>query len=263
MGREHTSIDPNMAILAGNLGPALRMHAAQRAEYFFLYLFFHRLLTRRLTDTHGVVGLRPNQGVTVKATHQIATGIRSKDSAYYAFDKMDPDMLNKPATTAEKRDAAHFCNLGVDGKFLADATSAAAGDPQTLHFIDRLCVMAGATRELPQRINIGPDRVIDKAHGEMAMTFLGDGPPVTAANFARYLTLCRARMIEYQKSQTGYGHAGLAACCGCYIDFYDGSPLALPPRDPESQWRMIIGFVEAECSALGLDVSVYLNRAVR
>lgn len=261
MNRILTDIDPNMAILAGKLGPALRMHAAQRAEYFFMYLFWHRMLTDRMRDVHGV-STSAAEGVMSKATHQIATGLRSKDGAYYAFDTFDASMLDEDATRAGKRDAAHYCNLGVDGKFMTKVSQAASGDAITLGFLDRLTIMAGATRELPQRINIGPDRVVDKVHGELAPKFLSSGVPVSLGNYLTYLDLCEQRMGVYQAGQSKSKHDGIAACCECYIDFYTGATKCERPRDPKSQWSIIMNFVEAEVSAYKLKSSDYLQRKV-
>ena len=224
MGRIHTEPDKGLAILAGTLQDALRMHAAQRMSYFFWFLFCYKALTDRLR-TLGV-DLKDAEGVSVKATHQIAYGLRRDNPGYYDFVVSDPDIIKQPATACGKTDAAHYCNLGITPGFMTKALVHATpeGDPVAFQFLSMLEVAAGATRQLPQRINIGPDRIVDQAHGRMAMSMLDGSPPIAHGNYLRYLDECEREMVAYRRRILDKGYRGLAACCDCYLDFYRGHP---------------------------------------
>lgn len=264
MGRLHTESNKNLAILAGDLGDALRMHAAQRAQYFFNFLFFHQALVDRLRDTHGQT-VADGEGVSIKATHQIAYGLRRGDDAYYLFLDRDPGIVDQPATSCGKTDAAHYCNLGITGAFLGKASAYARADvdPVAFKLRDMLEVMAGATRQLPQRVNIGPDRIVDRVHGDLARRFLNGDAPLTPGNYATYLELAKQEMQKYRKTHLSKRNLGIAACCDSYLDFYDGSPKCRSPYDVDGVLRMLRSTTEAECAALGLDVAKYVSRSVR
>ena len=263
MGRIHTESDKNLAILAGVLGDALRMHAAQRAEYFFLFLFAYKALSDRLRDLHGVV-LGPADGVdTSRASHQIAKGLRSGDSAYYDFLDKDASVVGLPSTSCGRSDAAHYCNLGIKAKFLEQANRFAKPEVDRAAFSLRglLEVMAGATRQLPQRVNVGPDRIVDQVHGTLATRFL-NGPPLTAANYRAYCETCHVEMKTYRDEHRKQKNQGVAACCDCYLDFYNNAPSCRRPYDREGLWQIVTGKADAECGALGLDRTRYLAMTV-
>ncbi len=263
MGRIHTETNPALAILAGRLGDALRMHAAQRARYFFLFLFCYKGLTDRLRDLHGQT-LGHADGVSAKATHQIATGLRSGDDAYYDFLDKDASVVDQPSTACGRSDAAHYCNLGIAAGFLAKANAFARPgvDDTAFKLREMLEVMAGATRQLPQRINIGPDRIVDQAHGKLALAFLDGSPVLTAATLRTYLETCATLMDAYRKSHVAKGNLGIAACCDCYLDFYRGAASCKKPWSREDVWQMLCGQIDAECGGLGLDRSRYVNMTV-
>ncbi|MEO1494546.1 MAG: hypothetical protein AAFV19_20555 [Pseudomonadota bacterium] len=264
MGRFHSESNKALAILAGSLGDALRMHAAQRAQYFFNFLFFHQALVDRMRGAHGL-SVADGEGVSVKATHQIAYGLRRGDDAYYLFLDKDPSIVDQPATSCGKTDAAHYCNLGITGSFLGKAAAVARPDvdPVAFKLRDMLEVMAGATRQLPQRVNIGPDRVVDRVHGELARRFLTGDPPLTPGNYGAYLDLAAQEMTKYRKAHLAKRNLGIAACCDSYLDFYAGSPKCKTPHDVDGVLRMLRSTTEAECAALGLDAGRYLSRSVR
>ena len=264
MGRIHTGSNQALAILAGVLGDALRMHAAQRAQYFFNFLFGYAALSAQLRDVHGQT-LGPAEGVSVKATHQIAYGLRRGDDAYFLFQDKDPKIVDQPATACGRTDAAHYCNLGIRPAFLTKANQFARPDIDPVAFKLRamLEVMAGATRQLPQRVNIGPDRIVDKVHGALAMQFLDGTPPLSSANFEAYIQRCLQDMSTYQQAHSSKGNLGIAACCQCYLDFYTNDPLCKKPYDIEGVLGRLRSSTDAECSALGLDRQRYISMNVR
>lgn len=263
MSRAHTSVDPNLPALSGKLGDALRMHAGQRIHYFFMFLYYKAALTDRLNQhlTNAGQGMLSHfDGVSVKATHQIDSGFRDEDEVRWDFLKKDPAILDEYATNCGKSDAAHYCNLGLTDKFQGIATQYATADkdPLAFKYYDRCEVMAGATRQLPQRINIGPDRVIDKLHGELAQSYLGAIPAVTAGNVKYYIEEAKRRMTVYMNEQTRKGYAGLAACCQCYIDCYDSSPKCNSAWVPEGVWQQLQRGIQADCGASQIDPTRYV-----
>lgn len=264
MARFHTESNKALAILAGDLGSALRMHAAQRTQYFFNFLFFHQALVDRLRDEHGQT-LADGVGVSAKATHQIAYGLRRGDDAYYLFLDKDPSIVDQPATSCGRTDAAHYCNLGITGALLGKAAAFARPDvdPVAFKLRDMLEVMAGATRQLPQRVNIGPDRIVDRVHGTLAVKFLNGSPPLSPANFAGYIDLAEQEMERYRRTHLSKRNLGIAACCESYLEFYKASSKCKSPYDPDGVLRMLRSTTEAECAALGLDAARYVSRSVR
>jgi hypothetical protein len=78
-------------------------------------------------------------------------------------------MVQKQATACGRTDAAHYCNLGIEAKFRARIAELARPETDQIAFdlYEALKAICGNTKWLPQRINIGPDRVIDKLHGEL------------------------------------------------------------------------------------------------
>lgn len=263
MPRIHSEPNAALAILAGPLQDELRKHASQRLSYFFWFLFCYKALTDRLR-THGV-DLTDAEGVSVKATHQIAYGLRRDNPGYYDFVVSDPDIVKQPSTACGKTDAAHFCNLGIQPAFLTKAEKFAKADvdPAAFQFLQMLEVAAGATRQLPQRINIGPDRIVDQAHGRMALRMLNGTPPLSQGNYLSYLQECEREMVAYRKKIMEKGYRGLAACCDCYLDFYRGRSVCERPWDPASTWSTRKSRDSAECSAWGLDESEYITTALK
>lgn len=258
MSRLKSEPTASQATLGGTLGPSLTMHAGQRCHYFFVFLFSFKGLGDRMRGAGAT--LAPAEGVSVKATHQIATGLRSTDAAYYGFDETDPKVVGLSATACGRTDAAHYCNLGLTAPFMLAAGAQAGADATARAFFEMVQAVAGATRQLPQRVNIGPDRIVDQAHGALALAMLDGSAPVTVANFARYLDLCAREMAIYRAQLVREGKHGLAACCDCYTAFYDGSAPGL--WGAEGVWRQLRGTIDAECAHHRLDRSHYLGTAV-
>ncbi|MEM1160259.1 MAG: hypothetical protein AAGJ28_04950 [Pseudomonadota bacterium] len=260
MGRIKTTPNLDLAILAGTVGDALLMHAPQRAYFYFMFLFCHQALADRLRTEHGM-DVEHGEGVSPKATHQIATGMRRKRDGYYDFVETDPGVIDMNATSCGRTDAAHYCNLGISSVFLrrANAYAKPETDPVAFHFRSMLEVQAGATRQLPQRINIGPDRIVDVCHGEMAAEMLDGTPAVSIGNYQEYLVRCNREMERYMRDNHTLGYHGLNACCDCYREFFNGGTRCRSPWDRDGVWRLLTSAVAAECNALGLDQTRYLS----
>lgn len=258
--RDHSKRSPTSVNISGSLGDALLHHASERCRHFFLYLFFYKALTDRLNASHGQK-FSSNGGVSLAATHQFDSGMRIKGAQkehYFGFSDTDPEIVRKPATACGETDAAHYCNLGLDPGFQASVALHAnpATDRIAFDLYEALKAICGNTKWLPQKVNIGPDRVIDELHGVLAMRMLNGKPPVSALNRAAYLAEARRQMGEYAAKHAGLGNLGLKACADAYIECYDD------PERVSDMWTVVTGNVSSECYALGLELGDYLRRTV-
>lgn len=251
MSREHSDRSDDSVNISGTLKDALRQHAYERCRHFFLYVFHAKALTDYVNAKHGL-GLGPTDILYVNATHQIDSGLRSTEVEYYGFDAKDPNIVDKFATSCGRTDAAHFCNLGIEARCQSKLGVLAGGDPVVFNLYEALKRICGNTRQLPQRINIGPDKIIDRFHGELAGTILGSGkPPLTKTTLKLYLEGADAAIKEYEDKQNLAGNYGVAACVKAYRACYSG--------DGDSLWTMLSGNVREECEIVGLKLDNYFN----
>lgn len=255
MGREHQSVSPTAgsALIAGSISSALAMHAHERIVHFFMFLFALDACCRRAKAT-GAADVNAWSAVSPKATHQVDTGFRKTDPAYYDFDETDPKVVDRSAASCRNTDAAHFCNLGLVAGPWQQLAATATGDKLTFYLLEMAKRLAGNTRHLPQRINIGPDRVIDVAHGDLAVMFLKTGKPVVSrANIGDYLARSASDMTDYRAGASKAGLHGLAACCDAYLAVY--------ANGVEPPYFTLSGYVWAECAARAgaLDRTLYLD----
>lgn len=144
-------------------------------------------------------------------------------------------------------DAAHFCNLGLDvhewGRVTRAAEQLPGGDEYIWELIDLVEVSAGDTVQLPQRINIGPDRVIDKVHWQIANSFFQTpGKLITVARIVEYVSVAKAALQVYSNDHLRQGHLGLDACCQCYLTGYSSNRL-------EEAFSTLTGNIRGECDA--------------
>jgi hypothetical protein len=110
------------------------------------------------------------------------------------------------------------------------------------------------TRLLPQRVNIGPDKIIDALHGALATKILESGkPPVTASNMEIYFDWAKKALGTYKAEQQSVGKNGTAACVDAYLECYK--------NDGEELWKSIANNVVSECFALGLTEADYFSQA--
>lgn len=248
--REHSLRSDTASNTSGSLGSVLRVHAYERCRHFFLYVFTAKALTDYANNKHGL-GLGPTDILEVVATHQVDTGLRSNDTEYYGFDSTDPNVVNESATACLKMDAAHFCNLGIDPR-CRSRLAGLAGDKTVARLLNDLITYCGNTRQLPQRVNIGPDKVIDKFHGELATKILGSGqPPITMTWLKVYLEGADEAMKDYSDKQATYGKLGIVACVNAYRACY--------ANDGDTLWQMIGSNVRGDCEAHELKLADYFS----
>ncbi|MCQ8279335.1 hypothetical protein NFI95_12870 [Acetobacteraceae bacterium KSS8] len=248
MSRIKSARSPTGVSLSGPLTHALPRHAEQRAKHFFLFLF-------ALQATCDMVSARtgrqfdPLAIVREAATHQIDSGLR-QNSARDPFDSTDPGVVNINGTSFSKIDAAHYCNLGLAGDFSILKTAAAA-DRDNAEMVELCEILAGDTVWLPQKINIGPDRVIDQLHYQLAQAFLANGRPVfTPQNVAIYAARSDADIRDFANGKDT-DEPGLAACARLYLAPYANLPAAI--------FDSVRHDIEAECDARRLDRALYVS----
>lgn len=249
--REKQAVSPTAgsALIAGSIGEALAMHARERIVHFFNFLFAVSACCRRAAAA-GVM-INPWDVVSAVATHQVDKGFRMKpaNKHYYDFDDEDETVIDRSASSCRNTDAAHFCNLGLNAGPWAQLAALAANDPHLFDMLEMAKRLAGNTRHLPQRINIGPDRIIDEAHGELAIALLQNGGPiVTTFNVGVYLQHCTAAMNTYRTAAEAAGLKGLVKCCDAYLKVYAAGP--------DGVMYTLRGYIWSECEAR----SAALNR---
>ena len=252
--REHSAASPSGINISGTIGNALLMHARERAVHFFMFVFALDALCRRVGVVNPAVKIAAADAFVVAATHQVDSGFRSKDPVHWGFDEDDPKVVLNSSTSCRNTDAAHFCNLGLEAIAWARLAAGHGGDTHAFDLIEMVKRLAGDTKQLPQRINIGPDRVIDVLHGELAGIYLRAGRPVVSrANLNAYLTAATAAMNTYKAEQIRLKRLGLAACCDVYLDVY--------ANGGDDIWMTLTGYVWAECGARrdALAVADYLD----
>ncbi len=220
-GRRHVDDKRNLPVFAGALRDELEAHALQRAEFFFYYLVTMKIVVAEINRARARQqrpSLPDASFVLAKATDQIGTGMRSDDKDTYAgFDPKDEAVVDKPTTMFTHADAAHFCNLGLSLDFAA----ACQASDFTRDGYERLKVHAGATKLLPQQVNIGPDRKLDVLHASLAPRMLGDGGLIfTRDRVATYRAGAVAALEAYRREKKDAGALGLAACAKCYLTMY-------------------------------------------
>jgi hypothetical protein len=220
-GRRHVEGKPNLPVFAGALGHELESHALLRAEGFFYYVVAMKITVAELNalaQKSGKPQVAHSFYVMAKATDQIGTGMRSDaGDTYDHFIQSDPLVVDKPTTHFKRADAAHLCNLGL-ALSLADACRASAF---TRDGYERLKVHAGATKWLPQQVNVGVDRKIDFMHAQLAPDILDDGGLVfTRERVATYREEAVKAVTTYRDEKLAKGLLGLAACADCYLRMY-------------------------------------------
>lgn len=251
MGREKWDRTDSAVTISGSLGEQLEAHARERVIHFFMYLFYVKALTDYANAQTGG-GLGYTGAVSAKATYQIDEGHKSGDPTYLDFNNVDPKVVDESCTHFSKIDAAHFCNLGlkegyIRGLPLTDATAN--------ELYNRLKTICGNTRWLPKRVNIGPDRIIDKLHGELAVRMLGKAAGlgralISLSHLQEYRDEATEKLGEYRTVHKFRGNLGVAACTQSYIDAY--------PKHAESIWTVLTGYVWGECEGFGLDSKDFL-----
>lgn len=233
--------------LSGPLRSALELHAHRRLVWLFRFLFALQATCDYIKKRNSGFSITPLNVIRAAATHQVDVGIRSDDPQHLVFDKDDTSVVNLNATEFTSMDAAHFCNLGLDSSQWARVTSAAEVLPGTDEFIWELIdlaeVSAGDTVQLPQRINIGPDRVIDKVHWVIANRFYQTpGKLVTEARILEYVNVATAALQQYSNEHLVLHHHGLVACCHCYLSGYSADSLRLAAST-------LTGNIQGDCQA--------------
>lgn len=238
--------NPYAFVLAGPLRDELRTHAYGRCRHFFYYVFTCKVLA-------DLVGFTPWNAVQERATHQLDTGFRSTHAAHLDFDPADAKVVDRSCSGFRNTDAAHYCNLGIVASEQSRIATRAVTDPRVKRFYEHFEIFCADTRRLPQQVNIGPDRVVDRFHYAHAMSILrSPGPCASPAHLKSYLSGAIAAMNLYISEQKSRGNLGLAACAEAYIRCWTS--------DEDALWSLIGRALRLECEAetAGLDPRRYV-----
>jgi hypothetical protein len=159
---------------------------------------------------------------------------------------------NISATSFSKIDAAHCCNLGLVANQWGALTSAAEGlaDDNAVDMIENAEIFTANTVWLPQRVNIGPDRIIDQLHYKLAKDTFGGGKPVFSLQRIQNYAVEATKVIQSYQG-TLQGKAGLYECCKYYLLAYSNHAL-------EEVTPVIAGNIKYECDARKMNASDYL-----
>jgi hypothetical protein len=126
MTRIHSDPNPSAAALSGSLRDVLVQHTKERMRHFFLFIYTYRLLMHVLD----VPAKDWANYVSIKATHQIDSGLRRENGWDVSFKNDDVSVLDLYASGFKRVDASHFCNLGL--KPALSALCAATHDQRVL-----------------------------------------------------------------------------------------------------------------------------------
>ena len=248
MGRVKLERSELAVNFSGPLGARLEWHARERISYLFSFEFFVEAAYDRW-KTLGGATFRHNQLIREKATHQIGSGFRSEHPDYDDFDETDKNMVIKPSTSFRNTDAAHFCNLGFTYGWDSIKRN---NDKAIASLVELAEAHAGATVDLPQRINIGPDRIIDQFHWAFSKLLFAKRPLLSPALFLDYAKGATQDMNAYKVEMLAKGLFGIAACCDYYLNTYANSETL------DYCYVTTTNQLSAECDALGLDRKTYI-----
>ena len=252
MSRVHAERVPESVNMGGTLKDELRKHARERCRHFFLYVFLYKALTDWVNGPLYNLGLSDTAAFFINASHQADEGFRSAELEHYQFNAKDPKVVDQDCTSCGRMDASHFCNLGITKPYQGKFSIFAQSDQTIAYLYGTLTRVCSNTRQLPQRVNIGPDKRVDRFHGDLATSILKSGKPVVSVtNLKAYLDGVTLTLTEYKNSQTQSGNYGVAACVDAYLQCYlnDGAEI----------WHTISGNVTADCLGLKLNESKYLS----
>lgn len=207
---------PKAAILSGPARTLLPFHARERMRRFFFFAYSVKLSCDYLQRVHGV-RLVPRDAVARDATHQIAKGHRIAGGT--PFDKSKP-LSNTPLTWFGAMDAAHVNNLGLTQPFCTLMGGLRHQDPM----LDKLwsyCVAGcAATILLPQAVNLGPDRCVDRVHSELIGTVFPQAGPtspiVSAPHADLYIVQANTALIDYAQDRRKEGAPALSDMADLY-----------------------------------------------
>lgn len=240
--------------ISGELGTVLLRHAAERIRHLFLFLFAIDAACKLVNTDLGTTA-SPLAVIQEAATHQVDSGLRESSGVKDAFDENDAGVVKMMSAAFNRIDAAHFCNLGLQASPWSKLTLLAESltKDHAVDMIEMAEIFTSNTIWLPQRVNIGPDRIIDQQHYILAKTFLGDGKPIfSAARLLDYSKAATKAMGSYKVEALSANKFGLAACCDSYLSIYAIKPL-------EEIYATVGENIRSECKARDMKATDYIG----
>ncbi len=206
----------------------IELHAESRMRFYFRFIFYVSSITSRLNKKSKKL-LRATDFVDYKATHQWGSGHRKKDvGAQESTHKTE-----RKSDDFRSVDAAHKCGLGISPSLTKLVEQ--SEDPSVKRLYEEIMRVISDTRLLPQRVNIGPDKIIDELHRKRAKDDLaGISSVVPIFNqhvAATYLSHAYKEMEVYREknrqimtgdksSKKGDSKSDRAMYAGIYLNFY-------------------------------------------
>ncbi len=254
MARKKTTRSATAANRTGELGTVLQFHAYERIRHLFLFLFAVDAACK-LVNAEANTSYKGGTMVQEAATHQVDSGLRESDQIKDVFDDDDSNVVKLQSSAFNRIDAAHFCNLGLKSVPWSNLTSAAEGlkEDNAVELMEYAEIFTGNTMWLPQRVNIGPDRIVDQQHYALAKKFLDDGNPIfSKARLRAYNSAAKNAMNDYKVKALSAKKYGIAACCDSYLSVYSDSQV-------DNYYRWIGENIYSECSARKMKPEDYLG----
>jgi hypothetical protein len=190
------------ALFSGDLESALQRHGADRILHFFYFCFYVELTCDYLTRLKFPIS--PREAITDHATHQVDKGTRSSTIQKLEVYSLSPADLR--VTGHGSMDAAHTNNLGLSRDFVKLCERNSASDPVVYKLYGYCKDLCSNTTLLPQSINLGPDKVIDKIHRDMCnhiFSPLSTRPRIKESDVKLYGELAdyRLRVMQQKKEE--------------------------------------------------------------
>lgn len=206
--------------LQQDLRHEIELHAESRMRFYFRFIFYISALTVKLNEKSETL-LKATDFIEYKATHQWGSGHRKKDIG----NQKDVHKTERQADAFKSVDAAHKFGLGIK-KNLSNLV-AESEDSAVMGLYKELVRIICDTRKMPQRLNVGPDKIIDELHRKRARDDLaGISTSIPIFNnhiAATYLSHASKEMEVYREKNHQINKRNkkeLAEYASIYLKFY-------------------------------------------
>ena len=230
MKRNFAETPATMGVLVSRLDQQIERHAEYRLRHYCFYAFCLYALVSRLArektplQNEADIPLDFDRYLVLKATHQIGAGYRKTEEEFSDFIR-DASVLNLPVNAFKNIDAAHTCGLGAS--HLLDGRVNQSKDPHVRDLYNGLLAVMRTTAQLPQLVNVGPDKIIDSVHAKRIRQHLNGAsianPLLSEGELFNYIGEARLAINVYIAAKNHQNRPGLAACAEAYLNFYNNT----------------------------------------